>query len=230
MQIDWLTATPKLIREALNRWTSLVEGYGLKLVQVPVAEASEQHLSHPLDKPQPVQLISTPPDKAPITPYLSAHATVPRITEDPAYYHKAVLRRSGFVLDLEAASSFSSKLDITYSWGRPDHEMTQFIHKSGLVLAQISNVPGCDFLLLPNRLAPLRGGTGRVAETLSPEDIIKAFKAICQDEKALRSVFEEARKPKALAPSPFAGSTSVMSDVDVPPIQLPPHLLHRVQS
>jgi len=230
MQIDWLTATPKLIREALNRWSSLVESYGLRLVQVPVAEATKQHLSHPFDKPQPVQMITTPPENAPITPYLSAHAAVPRSTEDPAYYHKAVLRKSGFVLNLEAASSFSSKLDITYSWGRPDYEMTQFVHKSGLVLAQISNGLDCDFLLLPNRLAPLRGGTGRSVETLSAEDIIKAFKAFCQDEKAVRSVFEEARRPKVTAPSPFAGSTLAMSDIDVPPIQLPPHLLHRVQS
>lgn len=230
MQIDWLTATPKLIREALARWTSLVEGYGLRLVQVPVAEASKQHLFHPFDKPQPVQLISTPPEKAPITPYLSAHAAVPKSREDPFYYHKAVLRKSGFVLDLEAASYFSSKLDVTYSWGRPEYEMTQFVHKSGLVLAQISNVADHDFLLLPNRLAPGRGGTGRSVETLSAEDIIKTFKSFCQDEKALRSVFEEARKPKATAPSPFAGSALAMSDIDVPPISLPPHLLHRVQS
>lgn len=227
IRIDWLNATPKLLREALARWTSLVEGYGLRLVQLPVAEASKQHLHHPFDRPQPVHLISLPPDNVPITPYLNAHSALPRSKEDPAYYHKAVLRKSGFILDLEAASSFSSKLDVTYSWGRPDYEMTQFVHKSGLVLAQISVEGDYDFLLLPNRLAPLRGGTGRTVETLSPEDIIKTFRTFCQDEKALKSVFEEAKKPKAPAPSPFANSALALSDIDVPPMQLPPHLLQR---
>jgi len=108
--------------------------------------------------------------------------------------------------------------------------MTQFVHKSGLVLAQISTGQECDFLLLRNRLAPLRGSSTRTAETLSAEDIIKSFRALCRDEKALRSIYDEARKPKATAASPFTGSTLALSDVDVPPIQLPPHLLHRVQS
>ena len=200
----------------------------MRLVQLPVAEASKQCLSHPFDIPQAVELISVPPERLPITPYLNAQSALPRSAEDPAYHHKAVLRKGGFVLDLEAASSFSSKLDVTYSWGRPDYAMTQFVHKSGLVLAQISTAQECDFQLLPNRLVPLRGSSTRTAETLSAEDIIKSFIALCRDEKALKSIYDEARKPKATALSPFAGSTLALSDVDVPPIQLPPHLLHRV--
>jgi hypothetical protein len=170
-----------------------------------------------------------------VTPYLSAHSPISRNsrnTEDPAHYHKALLRKAGFVLDLESASSFSSKLDITYSWGRPDYEMTQFIHKSGLALAQISNDPEYDFLVLPNRLAVLRSSlAGKQAENVSADDVIKAFKLFCRDEKGLKVVYDEARKPKAPAPSPFASAAlSANSDVDVPPMQLPPHVLHRIQT
>lgn len=203
----------------------------MKLVQVPIAEASKQYLTHPFDKPQHVRLISKPPDRAPVTPYLSAHSPISRNTEDPAHYHKALLRKAGFVLDLESASSFSAKLDITYSWGRPDYEMTQFIHKSGLALAQISNDPDYDFLVLPNRLAVLRSSiAGKQAENnIAVDDVIKAFKVFCRDEKGIKVVYDEARKPKAPAPSPFTSAAlSAGSDVDVPPMLLPPHVLQRV--
>jgi hypothetical protein len=230
--LDWLVTTPKLIREALNRWSSLAESHGMKLVQVPIAEASKQYLTHPFDKPQHVRLVSKPPDRAPVTPYLSAHSAMSRNIEDPAHYHKAILRKAGFVLDLESASSFSSKLDITYSWGKPDYEMTQFIHKSGLVLAQISNDPDHDFLVLPNRLTLLRSSlSGKQSDIISADDVIKGFKLFCRDEKGLRMVYDEARKRKAPAPSPFTSAAlSAGSDVDVPPMLLPPHVLHRVQT
>jgi hypothetical protein len=204
----------------------------MKLVQVPIAEASKQYLAHPFDKPQHVRLVSRPPDRAPVTPYLSAHSSVSRNIEDPAHYHKALLRKAGFVLDLESASSFSSKLDITYSWGRPDYEMTQFIHKSGLALAQISKHPDHDFLILPNRLAVFRMSlAGKQADNVSADDVIKAFKLFCKDEKGIKMVYDEARKPRAPAPSPFTSAAfSAGSDVDVPPMQLPPHVLHRIQT
>lgn len=232
MYLDWLATTPKLIREALNRWTSLSESHGLKLVQVPIAEASRQYLTHPLDKPQLVQLVLRPPDRAPTTPYLSAHSPASRNVEDPAHYYKALLRKAGFILDLEAASCFSSKLDITYSWGRPDYEMTQFVHKSGLVLAQISTDPKYDFLVLPNRLAVLRSSlAGKQSGNVTADDVIKSFRLFCKDEKGIKAIYDEARRPKAPAPSPFSSAAlAANSDVDVPPMQLPPHVLHRVQS
>lgn len=204
----------------------------MKLVQVPIKEASKQYLAHPFDKPQRINLASKPPDRVPVTPYLSAHSIGPRNAEDPAHYHKALLRKAGFVLDLESASSFSSKLDITYSWGKPDYEMTQFVHKSGLALAQISNDPDYDFLVLPNRLAVLRSSlAGKQSENIAADDVIKAFKLFCRDEKGIKTVYEEARKPKAVAPSPFTSAAlSANSDVDIPPMLLPPHVLHRVQT
>lgn len=176
--------------------------------------------------------MARPPDRAPATPYLTAHSPASRSIEDPAHYHKALLRKAGFVLDLESASSFSAKLDITYSWSRPDYEMTQFIHKSGFVLAQISNDPKYDFLILPNRLAVLRSGSvSKQSGNISAEEVIKSFKLFCKDEKGLKAVYDEARKPKAPAPSPFSSAAlAAVSDVDVPPISLPPHVLHRVQS
>jgi len=54
------------------------------------------------------------------------------------------------VLDAEAASNFPADLDVTYSWGKPEYRYTQYIHKSGVLLIQITGEG--DFLLLANRL------------------------------------------------------------------------------
>lgn len=213
------------------RWTSLVESHGLKLVQVPVVEASRQHLMHPFDRPQQIYLSCPPPDKAPITPHLSARSPS-RNLEDPIYYYKEVLRKSGFVLDLEAASSFSSKLDVTYSWGRPDYEMTQFVHRSGTVLAQICHKESdADFLLLPNRLVAAKSSTtAKQVDTTSAGEVIDEFKTFCKDEKALKALYAESHKARGPLQSPFSSAVHAMYDSDVPPMQLPPHLLHRVLS
>ena len=65
-------------------------------------------------------------------------------------YHKAILKKFNFVLDVEAASSFPSDVDVTYSWGKPDYIYTQYIHKTGVVFAQITD--DGRFLMLANRL------------------------------------------------------------------------------
>jgi hypothetical protein len=60
------------------------------------------------------------------------------------------MKKFNFVLDIEAAKNFPSNVDVTYSWGRPDFKYTQYIHRSGVVLAQITDEG--NFLLLANRL------------------------------------------------------------------------------
>jgi len=53
-------------------------------------------------------------------------------------------------LDMEAAHNFPANVDVVYSWGRPDYKYTQYIHRSGILLAQITD--DGDFLLLANKL------------------------------------------------------------------------------
>lgn len=230
IQIDWTSTTIKLIRDSVTRWTSLVESHGLKLVQLPLSEASKVHEHHPFDQVISVKLAARPPDKVLATPQLDPNTFSPRLAEDPNGYHKALLRKMDFVLDLEAASSFPKRLDVRYSWGRPSYELTQFIHKSGLLLAQISNDGRSDFLILQNRLAfqTTTAAATKKAESSSLESLVQNFVTFCRNEGSVRAFFEEVKKPKVAAPSPFSHA-AMATDNDVPPMELPPHLLNRGQ-
>ncbi|KAF7193307.1 Vacuolar membrane-associated protein iml1 [Pseudocercospora fuligena] len=233
IQLEWLGTSPKFIREALSRWSSLVEGYGLRLTQVPLDEASRYREHHPFDQPQSINLVIKPPDKVLATPLLEPHTFSPRMVEDKLAYHKRVLKKMDFVLDYEAANAFTTSLDVMYSFGPPTYSHTQFVHKSGLVLAQIiaNEVVGeaCDFLLLPNRLAASKlSASSKHTDTESPENVIKAFKTFCRDEEGLRHFYAEVDKPKPPgAPSPLSNAFTL--DSDVPSLSLPPHLSHRAQ-
>ena len=139
------------------------------------------------------------------------------------------MRKMDFVLDFEAAASFTTKLDVTYSYGSPDYDLTQFVHKSGLLLVQITGDANSDFLLLPNRLASQRPAvSGKQSELKPVEEIVKDFRRFCRDDKALRSFWGEANKAQLHPPSPFSADLMDATDSDIPPMQLPTHLLHRM--
>lgn len=232
IHLDWTNTTPKLIRESVTRWTGLVESYGLRLVQLPLSEACQFSEQHPFDQVVLVKLAVRPPERIPATPHMDAHSFSPSMKEDPNAYHKALLRKLDFVLDLEAANSFPRRVDVRYSWGRPDYRLTQFIHRSGFLLAQISNDGKSDFLLLPNRLAQQSmSGSVKKAEVLSVESIIQNVRSFCRSEVTVKALFDELdRKRKVLSvPSPFSSAALAADNNDVPPMELPPHLIHRAQ-
>ena len=212
----------------MTRWSSLVDSHGLKLVQLPLEEASKLHETHPFSAPVAVRLAMPPPSKILATPRLDPHAVSPRAAEDSNGYHKALLRKLDFVLDREAASSFPRSLHIAYSWGRPDYELSQFVHTSGL-LAQISNDGTSDFLLVRN---PLTGqtsaSTNKTSDATGLEGIVRKVVGFCRNESALKAFYEEINKPKASPLSPLANAT-IPTNSDIPPFELPPHLIHRAQ-
>lgn len=150
IRIDWMNVTAKLIEDAIVTWATSVEKYGLKLVEVPIAEASNISDHHPFRSPYMVKLALAPPPVQSEQLWDPSHFS-PQPKIDKFAYHKALLRHLNFVLDMEATSAFPSDVEVTYSWGKPDYKYTQFIHRSGGVLAQITNEG--DFILLANRLA-----------------------------------------------------------------------------
>jgi hypothetical protein len=207
-----------------------VESHGLKLVQLPIAEASKVHEQYPFDQTISVRLAVRPPDRVLATPQLDPHTFSPRLTEDLNGYHKALLRKMDFVLDLEAASSFPRRVDVRYSWGPPTYELTQFIHKSGLLLAQISNDGKSDFLLLQNRVATQTTSPfiPKKGDSTSLERLVQNFNFFCRNQTSLRAFFDEVKKPKQSVSSPIS-TAALAADSDVPPIELPPHLTHKSQ-
>ena len=145
IRIDWMNATSKLVEDAVESWAREANQYGLRLVEVPIKEAAAITDTNPFRKPYSIKLAAPPPDQSSESYFDSTSAPVGK-----HFYQIAVLKRFDFVLDFEAASNFPPNVDVRYSWGKPDYRYTQYIHRSGVLLAQITD--DGSLLLLANRL------------------------------------------------------------------------------
>ncbi|KAF2129291.1 hypothetical protein P153DRAFT_396578 [Dothidotthia symphoricarpi CBS 119687] len=164
IRIDWMNVTAKFIEDTIVTWATSVEKYGLKLVEVPIGEISSIVDYHPFRSPYVVKLAVQPPQPHPDAAWDSQHFSPLYSKTDQFAYHKALLRKLNFVLDMEAASAFPADVEVTYSWGVHDYKLTQFIHRSGNLLAQITNDGNFSLLgnLAHNRASP---ATGRIRHT-----------------------------------------------------------------
>lgn len=149
IQIDWMNVTSKLIEDAIVSWATSAERFGLRLVEVPIGEASTINGIHPFRAPYLIKLAHhSPCQQLHEESDLSSFTPRPRV--DDHYYQKALMKKFNFVLDLEAAKDFPPHVEVTYSWGRPDYQYPQYIHRSGAVLAQITDEG--NIILLENKL------------------------------------------------------------------------------
>ena len=156
--IEWMNVTAKLIEDAVVSWATLVDRFGLRLVELPLREAVAITKMHPFRAPRLVKLAHYPPGKQPQT-FLDATSFAPQNRIEKHFYQKAIMKRFNFVLDFEAAKDFPPNVDVTYSWGKPDYQYPQYIHRSGVLLAQITD--DGNFLLLANRLYNNRSAPGQ---------------------------------------------------------------------
>ncbi|KAF7595121.1 vacuolar membrane-associated protein iml1 [Aspergillus hancockii] len=158
IELSWMNTTPKLIEDTVLSWASTAEKFGLKLVQVPIAEACAIDKTQPFRRPYRIQLKVSPP-KGPVPLQYTSGSFYQQGTLDHLYFHKALLRKFDFVLDLESRSAYPADVEVSYSWGMPDYKYSQYIHRSGSLLAQITDEG--DFLLLANRLVSTRSAASR---------------------------------------------------------------------
>jgi hypothetical protein len=161
IRLDWLNVTAKLIEDAVEGWAREAANYGLRLVEVPIREACTITDSNPFRRPHVVRLALDPPDQQPMTYYETGSFT-PQTSPGRFPYQTAILKKLDFVLDVEAASNYPANVDVTFSWGKPDFRYTQYIHRSGMLLAQIDD--DGNFLILANRLYSNRTYAGRERE------------------------------------------------------------------
>lgn len=149
IRLDWVNVTAKLIEDAIKSWASIATQHGLRLVEVPIAEACTITDVNPFRRPYHIKLCLPPPTQRPIT-YYEPNSFTPQTQPCKHFYQKALLKKFDYVLDVEAASNFPSNVEVSYSWGKPDFRYSQYIHRSGLIMAEITDEG--DFLLLANRL------------------------------------------------------------------------------
>lgn len=168
-RIDWVNTTSRLIQENIASWTATVERFGLRLVEVPIGEASSITSTHPFRAPHTIELALQPPTTQP-QQYLDSSSFLPQSQLDPLFYQRTILRAFDFVLDCEAASAFPPDVDVTYSWGKTSYQYDQYIHRSGVLIAQIT--PEGHFIVLANRLYNSRASPSTPA--VSKQDLHKA--------------------------------------------------------
>jgi DEP domain-containing protein 5 len=169
VRIDWMNVTAKLIEDAVEGWAREAAQYGLRLVEVPIKEVRAISEINPFRRPYPINLALPPPEEQPST-YYDPNSFTPRSQPGNQFYQKAILRKFDFVLDTEAASSYPSNVDVSYSWGKPDFKFTQYIHRSGVVLAEITD--DGHFVVLANRLY-----SNRVTAAMREKDLHKEGRA-----------------------------------------------------
>lgn len=168
IEMSWLNATPKLVEDAVVTWATTAEKFGLKLVELPISEASSIVETQIFRRPYPVKMKINPPEEPPPSLF-SATSFASRGATDRLYYHKALLKKFDFVLDFEARGDFPPDVDVSYSWGKPDFRYPQYVHRTGAVLAQVTD--DGYFLFLTNRLY-----SGRVAKDPGKFDRNEAYR------------------------------------------------------
>ncbi|KAJ5138997.1 Winged helix-turn-helix transcription repressor DNA-binding [Penicillium bovifimosum] len=160
IELSWMSTTPKLIEDTVLSWAATADKFGLKLVQVPIAEGAAIDKTQPFRKPYKITL-KVPPPKGPLHTVFNNASFAQPGPPDRLFYQKAILRKFDFVLDFEACTAFPADVEVSYSWGKPDYKYPQFIHRTGSIIAQITDEG--DFLLLANRLVSTRGTASRDA-------------------------------------------------------------------
>ncbi|EEB96602.1 hypothetical protein MPER_04237 [Moniliophthora perniciosa FA553] len=99
----------------------------------------------------------------PIVPDLQHR--VPEGTQTTRYFEYALLRRFGFIVDVEAADLYPENIDVVYSYRRSPFKYSQFVHRSGVAFAQVLG-GSSGFLFLTNRLM----GPERMVTTLKAKN------------------------------------------------------------
>ncbi|KAK1594204.1 domain found in Dishevelled [Colletotrichum navitas] len=161
IRIDWMNVTAKLIEDVVEGWAREAATYGLRLVEVPIKEACSITDVNPFRRPYIIKLSVPPPSQQPVT-YYEPTALAPQTAPGKHFYQKAIMRKLDFVLDMEAASNYPRDVEVSFSWGRPDFKYSQYIHRSGVLLAEIMD--DGHFLVLANRLFSNRAAAARDKE------------------------------------------------------------------
>ncbi|TFK36407.1 hypothetical protein BDQ12DRAFT_736999 [Crucibulum laeve] len=188
-ELQWIGTTARCIEDQLRQWSRTIERYGLKLVEAYVTQISDIRDRNAFQSCFPLRLAVPPP----IVPELEKR--VPEGTHTSKYFEYALLRKFGFILDVEAAELYPEQVDVVYSYRRSPFKYSQFVHRSGVAFVQVLG-GSQGFLFLTNRLM----GPGRMGTTLKNKDYKPAAAAeeirvqmhqFCEDKKQLEEFYDE---------------------------------------
>jgi hypothetical protein len=192
-ELHWIGTAARCIEDMLRVWTRTIERYGLTLVEAYVSQISDIADRNPFQSCFPVRLAVQPPIVLDMERRVPEH----RQGEVARYFEYALLRRFGFVLDIEATNSYPAHVDAVYSYRRAPFSYSQFVHRSGVAFVQV--LGGAQgFLFLTNRLM----GSGRVGASpvgigkatrpaVDAEELRIKLQLFCSDKETLVKFYDE---------------------------------------
>ncbi|KAI9069073.1 hypothetical protein FKP32DRAFT_1587180 [Trametes sanguinea] len=186
-EFHWIGTTARCIEDLLQTWSRTIERYGLKLVETYVDQISDVREKNPFQSCFPIPLALPPPQVSDL------QRRVPEGIQANNYFESALLRKWGFVLDIEAAGHYPSQVDVVYSYRRSPFKYSQWVHRSGVAFVQVLG-GSQGFLFLINRLmAPGRVGTALKYQrpAAAAEDIRIDLFRFCSNKEALARFYEE---------------------------------------
>lgn len=187
-ELHWIGTTARCIEDTLRQWSRTIERYGLKLVEAYVGQIADIRDRNAFQSCFPIR----PVVPSPFVPGLERR--VPEGTQTAYYFEYALLKRFGFVLDIEAAHLYPEQIDVLYSYRRSPFNYSQFIHRTGVAFVQVLG-KSQGFLFLTNRLmAPGRMGTLKSKEqgpAVAAEELRVKLHAFCQDRQQLNKFYDE---------------------------------------
>jgi hypothetical protein len=112
------------------------------------------------------------------------------------YFEYAILRKFGYILDIEAESTYSPNVDVYYSYRRASFLQSQFVHRSGRAFVQV--VGGTEgFRWITNRLLAASTPFSGVGPERSPHDkaidLRRELSAFCSSAHQLAIFYEEVK-------------------------------------
>lgn len=188
-ELQWIGTTGRCIEDQLRQWSRTIELYGLKLVEAYVTQISDIRERNAFQSCFPVRLALAPPIVSDLD------KRVPEGTHTKHYFEYVLLRKFGFILDIEAGDLYSEQVDVVYSYRRSPFKYSQFVHRSGVAFIQVMGGTQ-GFLFLTNRLiGPGRMGTALKSKDQRPatsaEEIRQKLNDFCSDAQSLRRFYDE---------------------------------------
>lgn len=183
--VEWLSVTPKLVDEVFSSVGRLASQYGLRLVQVPVADFSDS--------------LEASPFRTVLRVNLSIEA---RDQEESKWFRHYLLKRSGYVLDIyDAQDIINDEYEILFFWGKLHSHLPQYIHSSGYVLVQVDN--DGQLCITSNTLhlsgAVLSGNSAASSADGECESLMNALVDLCHDSEKLKVLLKEGREHRLQA-------------------------------
>ncbi|KAG5720836.1 Vacuolar membrane-associated protein iml1 [Termitomyces sp. T112] len=185
-ELQWIGTTARCIEDLIRQWGRTVDRYGLKLVEAYVTQISDIRERNAFQSCFPMRLVVQPPI------VMDIEKRVPEGTQTTHYFEYALLKKFGYILDVEAAALYPEHIDVVYSYRRLPYKYSQFVHKSGMGFVQVLG-GSQGFMFLTNRLM----GPGRMEKNKNPRRMLTAetiridLYNFVSDKKALEDFYAE---------------------------------------